>query len=237
MPNSNLSMSLAVCAALTAVPAIADEIVIYGTGIDGLHQTDGQGFYDRVFSQIETDTAARLDVLPPKRTEMAFDACPTCCTSPANLNPEFYDYPSSFLVSDAMSEARVYIFTAPGTPALSSLSELAGLRVGTRQGMPYGTSIENAGLTLDDAPTIEANIQKLKAGRIDAFLAYTPDAYLAFEELGVDKFPHVEEAPVVVHPDALVCKPSPETEAYLAEFNASLADLIASGQLDALANE
>ena len=55
----------------------------------------------------------------------------------------------------------------------SDLNDFSGLRIGVVPGYTYTTELhemgENGNLTLSDAPSDEANLKKLLAGRIDAF--------------------------------------------------------------------
>lgn len=108
---------------------------------------------------------------------------------------------------------------------------LKGKKVGIRSGMPYGNRIEGAGLTLVEARTIEANVKKLDAGRIDAFIAYVPDAYATFEAMGIEHLPHSVDAPIAVHEDALLCRNDKGGEDIVAKFNSALSELEKSGEL------
>lgn len=230
------SQTLASCL-FFATPAIAGNLHILAPEIEGLHQSDGQGLYDRVIQEIETDVSVEVQVLPPLRAFNTFESCTDCCITTANANPEFYDFQNGYVLSEPVTVAQVFIWTLPGTEPISDLASLKGLRVGARQGMPYGTSIESAGLNLDFSPSIESNIKKARAGRLDAFLGYTPDAYAAFDALGEPLFSHAKDAPIVTHPDSIVCKSSDQAETYIGQFNDQLAEMIASGQLEDMASE
>ena len=78
--------------------------------------------------------------------------------------------------------------------------------IGIRTGMPFGHTIAQSQLKLTKSATIEQNIIKLQKGRLDAMIAYTPDAYIAFDNLNLKPFPHALEKPLAIHPDAVVCK-------------------------------
>jgi len=180
---------------------------IYVIEIEGLHQKDGDGKYDSILQGaiVSENLDIEMIVLPPGRAFRKFKSCETCCISPANKNKEFYDYPGS-IETLPMNEARVVIFSLPGGSVFSKIEQLVGLRVNGRLGMPYGKTIESSGLPLGLARTIEGNIKMLQRGRIDAFIAYIPDAYDAFLNLGLDPFPHTPDNPIVVHQDALLCR-------------------------------
>ena len=204
--------------------AAAGDVKVFAVEIEGLHQKDGKGEYDSVLADVgsKISTSIDIEVLPPARSFKEFESCTDCCISPANKNPDFYEYADGYIESVPMNTAKIYIWSAPGSDVISGLSDLKGKKVGIRSGMPYGNKFESASLDVQAAPTIEANIRKLKAGRIDAFIAYVPDAWMAFESEGIDPFPHDAANPISVHPDAVLCKQNEKTESFVAEFNKAL---------------
>ena len=183
------------------------EVTIYAIDIPGLHEKSGGGIYDKPIADALVSTGqATVTVLPPARAENSFADCTNCCLSPANLSAEFYDYGSDVVQTEPMGTAQIFIFSQPNGAVISSLAALKGKKVGVRSGMPYGKSFDGAGLTTTATSKIENNIAKLESTRIDAMVAYVPDAYDAFSGLGKAPFPHAKDAPIAVHPDALVCR-------------------------------
>ena len=91
---------------------------------------------------------------------------------------------------------------------------------GFARDLPYGKSFESANLNTSAVGDIESNIKKLKSGRIDAFVAYVPDAYAAFDKMGLPPFPHNKAAPIAEHPDSLVCRGV--AASFVDAFNATL---------------
>ncbi|MBE9065028.1 ABC transporter substrate-binding protein, partial [cf. Phormidesmis sp. LEGE 11477] len=195
--------------------------------VDGLFQKDGQGIYDQVFAAVEkhADGLIESQTVAPNRAFQDFESGKVACLSPANTNTNFYQFGFATTQSNPMSVAKIYIFTKAGSAPVSDLNALNGMRVGVRSGMPYGDQIESADLKLVEARTIEANVKKLEAGRIDAFIAYVPDAYSAFENMGIDNLPHAEDTPVAVHEDALLCRNDKGGETIVSKFNAALDEL------------
>lgn len=198
---------LAIFLAVLLPVCVSAQTQIIGIEIPGLHEKSGAGAYDQIINTILVeDGSARLEVYPPARAEHLFSKCTDCCFSPANKNPEFYDYGDDIVQTDPMSTAKIYIFTAAGQPVISNLSELKGKKVGTRFGMPYGETFDKMALKTEAAQTIKANIKKVMSGRLDAFVAYVPDAYQAFKDMNMEPLPHDRDNPVAVHDDCLVCR-------------------------------
>ncbi len=199
------------------------EVSIIGLEIPGLHQNDGQGVYDKIVNQtVVRKRLANLNVYPPSRAEELFGTCENCCLTPANKNPEFYDFPSHIV-------AKIYIFVKQGAKVISKLKDLKGKEVGIRRGMPYGKSFERSKLNTHSVNTIEKNIFLTLTNRLDAFIAYVPDAYYAFRNVRVEPFPHEVSKPLAVHPDRLVCKGV--SVEFINQFNKLLGDLRNSNEL------
>ena len=206
---------------------------IIGLVIPGLHEKNGSGVYDKIITRTVIDNGqGKLRVLPPARALSEFETCTNCCMSPANKNPDFYSYGSDVVQSDPMNTAKVYIFTAFGSAPINSLNALKGKTVGIRDGMPYGNKFDKAGLKLSSVSDIEKNVKKLDGGRIGAFVAYVPDAYLAFKGMGKPEYTHDKENPIAVHPDSMVCRGVDAS--FLSGFNAKLDSMKASGELNKL---
>jgi hypothetical protein len=197
------------------------QVLIIGLDIPGLHQKDGNGDYDKIINQkLVKSGKATLKVLPPARAESNFMKCNNCCFSPANQNPEFYDFGKEYIQTKPMGIAKIYIWTKRGSKAIDNLNDLKGKKVGIRHGMPYGKTFDSLGLKTEPVKTIKSNILKLEKGRLDAFIAYVPDAYTIFDELGMDPLPHAKNKPMAVHEDSLVCKGV--SDQFVQGFNNSL---------------
>ncbi len=221
--------TLVACVCLWS-PAVYAETTILSVEIPGLYQKDGMGAYDKIVNDVLVKPGlASIQLRPPARAEKEFEECQDCCYSPGNDNPDFYDYGDDVIKTNPMNTAKLYIFTGKGQKVLNSLEDLKGKKVGTRFGMPYGNTFENAGLNLEPTKTIENNIKKLDKGRIDAFVAYVPDAYIAFKNLGIASYPHDPAKPIAVHEDCLVCRGV--SQEVIDNFNNELKKMSESGQL------
>lgn len=209
------SLLLSLCVA----PALARaQVTVIGIEIEGLHQADKGGDYDKNVGNVKD---AVITVLPAARAFAEFAKCSDCCISPANKNPVFYDFNTdAYTASKPQNVAKVYIFAPAGAPAVSSLDAIKGKKVGLRAGLPYGKRIDGSnGFTKDQSPSAEASIKKLQLGRVDFLLEWTPDMDFAFQKLNMKPLPHVDGQPVEVHEDSVLCKASPKTKAFLEKLN------------------
>ncbi len=198
------------CILVLCSQVVYAETTIYGIEIPGLHEKNKSGAYDKIIDEtLLKPGLANLKVLPPAKAEDNFSKCTDCCFSPANTNEEFYDFGKDVVKTKPMGIAKIYIFTGNGQKTINNLSDLKGKKVGARFGMPYGKTFDSAGLNVEMVKTIGSNIKKLDKGRIDAFVAYVPDAYDAFKSLGIEPYPHDIDNPIAVHEDCLVCRDVP----------------------------
>lgn len=215
--------------ALCISPAWA-QVRIIAFEIPGLHQQDFQGGYDKIINQIlVAEQLAYLEIFPPARAEKLFSDCQNCCITPANSDAEFYSYDSEVIVSDAMNTAKIYIFSPPGSPIITSLSQLQDKVIGTRYGMPYGNTFVAANLKKIEVSMLKEHLKLIEYKHIDAFIAYAPDVFHMFEKAGITPFPHYRQKPYAVHPDALVCRGV--SQDFINTFNSGLDKLKKSGDV------
>ncbi|WDE07079.1 hypothetical protein SG34_009405 [Thalassomonas viridans] len=209
-------------------------VAIYALDIPGLHNKDGQGAYDVVIKKIMVGQfAIDIQVLPPKRALLYFDLCDYCCFSPGNTDSNFYDFDPQARETAPMAVAKIFIFSAYGREPFRSLSELKGKQVGIRLGMPLSNNIVEAidkkFFHVQNAASLEANLARLKLGRVEAALAWFPDSDLLFAQNNIEPYPHDKAFPVAVHNDAFVCKGVPER--FYQVFNLGVERLRANGEL------
>lgn len=114
--------------------------------------------------------AVSIEVNPAKRSLSRFMQGQVDGLFPAldvNFPPNY-----AFVRSEEMIYSKNdYAFTFHKQPLIKQLSELEGKRVGITRGYPYVKAItQNPSITLDIAGTDELGMQKLAAGRVDAFI-------------------------------------------------------------------
>jgi len=207
------------------------EISILSFEIPGLHQKDGEGSYDKIIKAlIYPEEEINILLVPPARAKSQFAQCLNCCLSPSNKNPDFYDYGDDVVETLPMNLAKVYIFTRRFTKEIrNGIEGLKGKVVGVRRGMPYGKRFYSANLNLDTVSTLSQNFAKLDRERVDAVVAYVPDAYVFFDEMDMRGYPHAIDYPISIHPDAMVCRGV--SEDFLKAFNYHMKYYQSSGKL------
>ncbi len=199
--------------------------VIYGVKIPGVHEENKSGIYDKFIDRIllKPDLATFI-LLPPARAVKEFSNCKNCCLTPMNPSKDLKDklkFGNDVIYTDTIGFSKMFIFTGKDKKVISKLSDLKGKTVGVRYGFYYGEAFEKAELIIDStAYSIAKNITKLDQGRIDAFVAYVPDAYDAFKSLGKDPYPHDKNNALVVYKDCMVCRDVPKE--FIETFNKGL---------------
>jgi len=195
---------------------------IYLTEIEGLHQKDNKGAYDLLLNEALKGIKGPVNIklLDPGSSTVNFTSCENCCISPANNNANFYNWSGKIEELAAFNYAKVYAFSKQGSELITSLEQLKGKKVGGRTGMPYGNKVEGAGLNLIGADTIEENIRKTESGELDAFVAFVPDAYMAYKAAGVTNIPYSKKSALSIHIDRMICRNAPRV--FIDKYNANM---------------
>jgi len=188
-------------------------IHIVAYDIEGLHQTDNKGKYDRVLAEVlPLEFDYKIQVAPPKRALRIFEQCAACCLSPMNDNPEFYDYAETLgaIQLPAYNSAVAYLFSQRDMQPIKSLEQLAGKTLALQSGMSFGKSFikntQKQNIASMRVPDFDSLFKMLELKRVDAVAAYIPDALLYFSNRNLAPFPYAKEFPLVIHEDALLCK-------------------------------
>ncbi|WDE10291.1 substrate-binding periplasmic protein [Thalassomonas haliotis] len=209
-------------------------VAIFALDIPGLHDQDGQGAYDAIIKKtMAGQFTVNIQPLPPKRALAYYERCDHCCFSPGNTDGNFYDFGKEVRETVPMAVAKIFIFSAYGHEPFKHLSELEGKEVGIRAGMPLSNNIIEAidkkKFNVQYAASLEANLIRLKLGRVEAALGWFPDSELLFTRNKMKPYPYNKAFPVAVHHDALACKGVPER--FFQVFNQGIKVLRSSGEL------
>lgn len=132
---------------------------------------------------------------------------------------------------EPMTETAMVLFYATARPHLvSSVNELAGLRVGTEPGYAYGdaTFANGTHFIREDAPSLEANFGKLLLGRIDLVITDRAVGLYTARLLGMQEAIDYNRQPLYSDRVYAAFSRKPEVAALLPRFEAELKRLKAS---------
>lgn len=150
-------------------------------------ESDSKGlFIDLVHEMARrTGTTVHINVLPPSRAIDGFVHGNYDALFPAfDLN--FASGHPAARTKESIDCKEDFVFTRKGAPFLKTLKDLEGKRVGITRGYPYAPEIMvHPGLKFESAKSDEVNIEKLIAGRVNAFILDEKTGIKAFEAKGL----------------------------------------------------
>ncbi len=141
-----------------------------------------------VFIELTREIAQRsgldvtIKVYPTKRTVMNFNK---------NIIDGFFPALDVMINKKVSKSEEMYfkedfVFFKKGSPSISTIEGLRGKKVGITLGYPYARKItENKEFKIETAPSDVANLKKLAAGRIDAFIVEKQSGLKALKQSGM----------------------------------------------------
>ncbi len=241
MKPSSLLAGLACVFILALGPATAQPAPLMHVLVDGSTemphaQIDGDRVTDGLARDLGLQLGERLGrsvnfhVLPRRRLASTLvagvHADLLCNFMPAWLPGELH-WSQPFL-PDAM-----LVISTPPAPAPRSMADLAGQPIGTLNGFVYPEFEQALGARFrrEDAPTLQANLRKLAAGRM---------RHAIIGRSTLDYVMRRNEYPLTLHPPLLItsfktqCALSRHSSVKLGELNTAIATLQADGGLQRL---
>ncbi|AWL12639.1 hypothetical protein HMF8227_02181 [Saliniradius amylolyticus] len=190
------------------------------------------GPYNILLNRIISTSEQRVEVLfsPSSRASKYFLEGQAQCLLPAS-HQHLPDADAS-VVSEPFNKANIYIFSAEGAQGYKTLSELAGLRVSMRRGY----LLNKAGVAIPDSVyfvrvnSIEQSIGLMDHRRIDAFIAYTPDAFAVFKQSGRTEFVYHPGTPLTQQSEHVVCHDTPANRKFIEDVNQVIQQVLAEKQ-------
>ncbi len=179
-------------------------------------QSNKQGMYDKLIAKAASNQQQPWDytIAPPARVDEMFNQKLVDCIIP--FDTAFHQNKQTINTLPLyVATARIY----SRRQIIQQLQDLKGLRVGARKGMLYGPEFDKLKLNVNYVTRIEQNIDMLSADRIDAFVAWSPDAEAAMNKKAVT---FLRSEPFIAHNDAFLCHDTPKTRAFVAQFNQGL---------------
>lgn len=132
--------------------------------------------------------------------------------------------------SSPINIKRNLIFTKGPEPGPSNIAGLAGKRVGLTLGYTYGRAItESKDFTIELSPSDDANLKKLSAGRIDAFIAEEKTGIAALKASGLTDIVYDAASPVTRQESIIAFHDTPAGHDLATRFTAALDAMKADG--------
>lgn len=183
----------------------------------------------------EAGIPIRISVQPPPRAIQNFTGGTHAMLFPA-LDVLFPADATIVRSQEAIDCKEDFVFTRVGTPKLTSLEDLADHRVGITRGYPYAREVSDGKLfVVEPANSDEANLKKLVAGHIDAFILDEKTGIKALEATGLsDKVQYDRSRPVSRQEVFYAFQDTPEGRQLAERFSAALAELKKSGRYQAI---
>lgn len=183
----------------------------------------------------EAGVPIRISVQPPPRALHNFAGGTQAMLFPA-LDVLFPVDATIVRSKEAIDCKEDFVFTRQGTPRLTSLEDLKGRRVGVTRGYPYAREVNDGELFIvEPASTDEANLKKLVAGHIDAFILDEKTGIHALEATGLSrKVQYDETRPVSRQEVYYAFQNTPEGRQLAERFSAALAELKKDGRYQSL---
>lgn len=183
----------------------------------------------------ELGRQVHFKVVPTRRTRLLLQSGQAdllCFYAPVWLNEAELPAQRRFLWSHELVLDRDVLLQARKAKPASSLDDLHGLRIGTVHGYVYPAlqPLQDAGLIeRDDTHSIEANLAKLRAGRLDAAVVNEVNfRYLRKLDPALDA--ELQQT-LTLHEAMLACAVSRRSAIPFARLDAAIRTLITRGDL------
>ncbi|WP_448548546.1 hypothetical protein [Thalassotalea fusca] len=144
----------------------------------GVIEKDGSGAYQRILQEAANRANIKYTehVYPLKRAVEMFKNQKTLAIY-GMTHAIIEDMGgSNIITSYPLGAYKAFVFTPKTHPKISSYSQLAHLKIGAINGyQPYFKSLTNKNITIDYFTHEDKQLERLRAGRIDAIIGFLPD--------------------------------------------------------------
>lgn len=209
------------------------EILVTTYPIPALVESATSGLFIDLVQAVaaEARQPIRISIQPPPRAVQSFSSGSQAVLFPA-LDVLFPVGTPIVRSKEAIDCKEDFVFTRSGAPLLNSLADLKGKRVGITRGYPYAREVsENSLYTVESASTDEANLQKLIAGRLDAFILDEKTGIRALQKDGLtQQVQYDPQHPVSRQEVYYAFQNNAEGKALAEQFSAALEKLKSDGR-------
>lgn len=185
------------------------------------HDSTKKGSYNHIFEQLHRNLINKPQTyfMPAKRAYMSFDKGLFDCIFP--IDNQIAPIKEKLLMSKPLGDARAYIYTLSSDPIIADINQLSGKVIGARRGFDYGGYQFPSSVKLVEVESIEQNLIMLSRGRLDAFVAYEPDAISIFEENRDISIHRAETFSINTAFDQIACYESQKARDYIEQIDSS----------------
>lgn len=196
-------------------------------------ESETRGLFIELTREIVKSTGEEVNikVMPPPRAVHGYMDGSFAGLFPA-LDINFAPGQAITRSAESLDCKEDFVFTRKGAALLKSLGDLKGKRVGITRGYPYAREVtDNKSYTVEAAPSDEANIKKLVAGHLDAFVLDEKTGIKAFEALGMaGQMQYDPKSPVSRQDVYYAFQNTAAGKALAAQFSQALAQMKADGR-------
>lgn len=211
----------------------ADAVKIVSMEIGtGLQTASGEGLYAEMLSAVLRQSGQQYDyrVYPFKRAMRFFFEREADCiwALDSALVATLGDADADLIDSEIFFVSKQYIFMAPGTPAILSLSDLAGKRVGILNGSNLEGMLRDVSADVLYVADQDTKVRMLMNKRLDAIGGWLPDILTSFHIQGA--LPTSFNPTVVLGSSnvGIVCHASSQNLLFLEAINPIIKDFVRS---------
>ncbi len=226
-PYFSTLLLIPILLSLGVLRATAEEIRIAVPAITNLLEEDQSGTYQRIFNSAVSETGYSVKQLffPYQRALNVFQQGNVdCIFSFTDVMEERFGK-ESIISSFPLGAFGYFIFTAKNSPAITDVNSLITMRVGGVIGHEnYYTSALHVKTKLFMVNSDEQNLQMLKLGRIQAFIAAIPDILPYTNDLN-----YSPEHALFTGYDRLTCFNNPENKRFVDTLSTQLKKLKSEG--------
>ena len=213
-------------------PVQAAQYTLAGYPIPLMIEDENTGLFVVLVQELikRTGTDAAIVVYPPPRTVQSFHD--------GTIDGFFPALDVLIAKEKSETEEPIYFkqdfaFTQTGQPEIKSIQELEGKTVGITAGYPYVKELtSNTKITFEEARDDVSNMQKLSAGRIDAFVVEEKTGLKAVEQSGVSNVTYPKDSPLSRQKVYIAFQPTEDGKKLAAAFSDALKAMKADGTFD-----
>lgn len=184
---------------------------------------DSPGPYNQIMSHF---SQVQFYVAPQARIDKMFHQFDVDCIFPASTN-NMLD-PERFIQSAEIASIDAFLFSREPYQASSQFYKK---NIGIKYGVSLGGIRQKLKANYVELESNEHLVKLLRAGRIDAFIAYEVDAIATYKLLDVEPDFHLASSPVYTTNEAFVCHRNEKNMAALHNINKVIASIEQSGKL------